>query len=455
MICTPHRVIIQINGRQWRTTCEPYSQTTRCRTEIKATKVTEVNGRFVSRTGWVFNNLTYKESPRSLWKGNPLAKEGVWTSASGHNWLTECDTPVTGRNGCRSYIEARQIVAYQRGGQWNYRWTTRWVLNNIVRFTANRPTPPAPTRTPTPEPVPTPRPTMTPSVDDIDPSNIVDENLRSCVMAETGTQPGEMITREAAAAIKRLKCQDQGINTVAGMPALPNLKILNLTDNALASPGSLQGLASSSSIAELELAGNGIASLQELPVLPKPIVLGLQRNNIAALDEMPMLPTLEKLQLSKNRITSTRGLPELPNLTVLQIRDNKLTSLQGLTSLPNLEALLLEDNEIVSFEGLPALPMLTRVEISNNEISSFKGLPASAELKRIEISNNEIASLDGLPEPSTLPGLESLALNNNAITVVSPLSSWTQLRYLELRDNPITDAEALQPLRDAGCVTYL
>ena len=33
-----------VNGREWRTTCEKYSQTKRCRTQIKATQVSEVNG---------------------------------------------------------------------------------------------------------------------------------------------------------------------------------------------------------------------------------------------------------------------------------------------------------------------------------------------------------------------------------------------------------------------------
>ena len=35
-----------VNGRTWRTTCEPYSTTRRCRTEIKATTVSYTSGRF-------------------------------------------------------------------------------------------------------------------------------------------------------------------------------------------------------------------------------------------------------------------------------------------------------------------------------------------------------------------------------------------------------------------------
>src|SRR5690606_31737254 len=104
-----------VNGREWRTSCEPYSQTKRCRTEIKATVVSHTGGKFVQTTGWAFNNLTYAASPRMLWEGNPLGGNGVvggkveFTGTDGRTWRTECDTAATGRFGCRSYIQASVI----------------------------------------------------------------------------------------------------------------------------------------------------------------------------------------------------------------------------------------------------------------------------------------------------------------------------------------------------------
>lgn len=121
-----------INGREWRTWCEPYSQTARCRTELK------VAGK------WTFNNLTYLPSARSLWVNNPLATPGEHVVQDRH-WYTECETPRTGRNGCRSYIWMKD----------------KYVFNNLVRFgvtPANLeelyvyrpPAGPGPTPTPTP-----------------------------------------------------------------------------------------------------------------------------------------------------------------------------------------------------------------------------------------------------------------------------------------------------------------
>lgn len=119
-----------ISGRQWHTTCSKYSSTvTRCNTDIKATQVKLIKGRYVSTFGWVFNNLTYKAVPRSHWSNNNLGKNAAWTE-KGRRWYTECDNLQTGYNGCRSYIWATHVVAKGSG----YQQIQGWVFNNMVRF---------------------------------------------------------------------------------------------------------------------------------------------------------------------------------------------------------------------------------------------------------------------------------------------------------------------------------
>lgn len=119
-----------VNGRQWRTRCEPYSATARCFTDIWGTTIKRDGDRYVRTDGWVFNSLTYRWSPRPLWKNNPLgyANDG-WTNA-GRAWRTECDTAVTGRGACRSFVMAT-VVSWTGSG---YRQETRWVFNNMVLF---------------------------------------------------------------------------------------------------------------------------------------------------------------------------------------------------------------------------------------------------------------------------------------------------------------------------------
>lgn len=130
-----------LNDRLWRTECEPYSSTViRCRTEIWATVVTLSGGRYTRTTDWAFNNLTYLPSPEGPWAGNPLATTGEWTAADGRRWRTECRTPATGGDACRSYAQARVAKATATSSGWVYSVETQWVFNNIVLFAnASRP----------------------------------------------------------------------------------------------------------------------------------------------------------------------------------------------------------------------------------------------------------------------------------------------------------------------------
>ena len=125
-------------GRLWNTACEMYSSViVRCRTEIWATQVVFVGGRFRSVTGWHFNNLAYLPQPRASWAANPLAGRGVdggsieWSSA-GRRWRTECNTAQTGRGGCRSYIWTTYIA--REGSRYVRR--SGWVFNNLVMFSS-------------------------------------------------------------------------------------------------------------------------------------------------------------------------------------------------------------------------------------------------------------------------------------------------------------------------------
>ncbi|MEO7587193.1 MAG: hypothetical protein ABIS84_04115, partial [Arachnia sp.] len=101
-----------------------------------ATQVRHDNGRYVQENGWYFNNLTYLPNMRrEQWAGNPLGFDGAWTSSDGRKWRTECDTPQTGRKGCRSSLWTRTVVAQTRpAGGYTYSMEWRWVFNNIVRF---------------------------------------------------------------------------------------------------------------------------------------------------------------------------------------------------------------------------------------------------------------------------------------------------------------------------------
>ena len=120
-----------VNGREWRTDCGEYSSTVwRCRTDILATTVVRDGDGYAQRLGYVFNNLTYLASPRQNWSGNPLAENREWSDRAGRFWRTECDTAVTGGNGCRTWTRATLV----RKVGTRFVQETRMVFNNIVMF---------------------------------------------------------------------------------------------------------------------------------------------------------------------------------------------------------------------------------------------------------------------------------------------------------------------------------
>ncbi|MBB1510606.1 hypothetical protein [Tessaracoccus sp. MC1756] len=122
-----------VNGREWFTRCEPYSQTTRCRTDIWAHQVKLVDNKPQWVGGWAFNNLTYLPMDRATWGGNPLANTGAWTSPDGRRWSTECGTATTGRNACRSFIWTKVWEPVSKGSA-TFHQVDQWVFNNLVRF---------------------------------------------------------------------------------------------------------------------------------------------------------------------------------------------------------------------------------------------------------------------------------------------------------------------------------
>lgn len=129
-------------GRLWNTTCEKYSSNVvRCRTNIWATQVFFQGGRYVKKTGWTFNNLSYLPSPRASWAGNNLGRSNNRWVSGGKTWRTECDTATTGQGGCRSYVWTKQVQAKKTGSTWSYSNVEGWVFNNLVLFSSSTVTP--------------------------------------------------------------------------------------------------------------------------------------------------------------------------------------------------------------------------------------------------------------------------------------------------------------------------
>lgn len=398
-----------VNGRQWRTTCEGYSRVERCTALIFATQVEEDGaGRFVVTTDWVFNNLTYTQAPRPLWYGNPLGdvRDGTavagggmskrWVDADGRRWRTDCDTLVTGRNGCRTYVTANVVQPYTTStGATGYRRVTVEVFNNMVRLGG------------------------------VLLSSIKDAALRACVR-ENVTLRGEVIPAEEVLALRYLNCSKRGISTLAGLPSFPNLRELYLDDNL-------------------------ITSLWGVPQLPSLTWLGLRGNQVDSVAGLPTLVSLTELDLSRNRLTTLTGWPKLPNLLKLDLTGNRLRNLLGLGGgqLARLVQLELAGNTLTSVNDLPSLPSLTRLYLNDNRLASFDAAPVNAPaLERLWLQRQ--ADADARPTLASFGSLrvwtqlEYLYVADNRVEDLAPLTElqaagcWIDV----LENNPISTGGA-------------
>jgi Leucine-rich repeat (LRR) protein len=111
------------------------------------------------------------------------------------------------------------------------------------------------------------------------------------------------IKREEALLCTALNLHNNEIDSLEGLPKMPDLTDINLSSNNLVSC-SFQELSYSSSLKTLNIASNLIESLHGFLFLPNLLVLDLSYNDLTSLKGFEhSLPNLTNLNITKNKIT--------------------------------------------------------------------------------------------------------------------------------------------------------
>lgn len=382
-----------INGREWFTKCEPYSQTTRCRTEIKATVVgyDSAKKQYFQRYGWAFNNLTYLESDWAMWKGNPLAAPGGWTAPDGRNWSTECNTAQTGRNGCRSYAQV-YVTSYNRATN-QYSVNHQWVFNNITRFTPG---------------------TMPADLgSDV---TMPDAALRACISEELGGAP---ITSTSLGGLRFLQC------TAADLTGLEHA--VNLSNVWLSGTYTdLTPIAKLPKLEQLHLLGTKVSNLA--PLASAPVLRDVSLRNTAVTDFSPLagVRTLERIHLTSPTLTSLGSKLGGPNVTVVEVEESpRLTDVSALSSMTGLTTIHLQGTGALNLPSLKALTALDELDMAGSKVTSLAALAGHPSLREINI--------DATP-----------------VTDVAPLATMPKLAVIMAHDTAVTNWTVLKPKFDAG-----
>lgn len=248
-----------------------------------------------------------------------------------------------------------------------------------------------------------------------------------------------------------------------GLRRLPNLRFLNLSNNAL-KMDRLDVIMEISSLVDLRLANNQLEGLFPSSVsrLSKLEALDLRSNALTALpEELGELKCLKSLDVGENRLTSlpfealsklpltTLNAPKnniggtlippsvdgLPTLQSLNITQNAVETFAGndTLALPNLHSLLISVNRIKQFPNVSSWQSLLIFSAEDNKLSELPG--GFVELKLLKSANftgNDITRLDD--KIGLMDSLSSLFIANNPLRERKLLSMDTAAIKLDMRN---------------------
>ncbi|KAG9339724.1 hypothetical protein JZ751_023371 [Albula glossodonta] len=250
---------------------------------------------------------------------------------------------------------------------------------------------------------------------------------------------------------------------------LPGLQELYLNHNRLQdiSPGAFKGL---DNLLRLHLNSNRLVAIDQrwFQSVPRLEVLMIGGNPVDAIQDLNFEPlgALRSLVLAGMglRQLSERSLEGLSSLESVSFYGNRLTKVpkEALRKVPGLKFLDLNKNPIQLLERGDFRDMLHLKELGLNNMDELVSIERLAvenlpELTKLEITNNPRLSYIHPQAFQSLPSMESLMLNSNALSALhrETIGSLPSLQEISLHTNPIrcdclarwVGAEADRPVR--------
>ena len=251
--------------------------------------------------------------------------------------------------------------------------------------------------------------------------DIPDPNLRRVLRLALQINVGEEISEDALARLVSLNASDKGITDLNGLGHCTNLTVLDLSFNQLTD---LNGLVNAN--------------------LPSLVILHLASNQLANLEGLidANFPSLKALDLNNNHLANLNELANFTNLTFLQLESNQISDISALVKNEDISGTIILKNNPLSDIALSIhIPALAKRKIKIEYDMPVVDIPDPNLLRVLELAL-QINAGEKITK-DVLARLTSLNVSDKGITNLNGLAHCTNLTYLNLDHNLMTDLNGL------------
>lgn len=250
--------------------------------------------------------------------------------------------------------------------------------------------------------------------------------------------------------LRKLSLVGCSLSSLAGLEALTELEVLDVSDNDLTSLSPISGLPS---LAELYAAGNALTDCSDLSELTGLVYLDLSSNQLEDLSALTGMKRLRTLYVQRNTISDLAPLSGLTELTTLDVANNQVEALNELYALKKLTMLYVDGNCLTNshlsalLEEIPDCALDVEVLTDIPTVVKIGGESYSTSLNNLYLDNAGLQDGD-LENLKYMVNLTSLVLSNNNLTDLTQVSRLYGLTSLDISHNNISDLTPILGLRN-------
>lgn len=225
-----------------------------------------------------------------------------------------------------------------------------------------------------------------------------DEALRAAVLRSTGAT---VLTRGALRQLDTLRDPGSGISDLAGLEFATVLRLVDLSQNPVASIEPLRGL-------------NEIRQLN------------ISSTQVSDLSPVASMPQLNYLQLNRTPVTSIEPLRNTPLLWRIELVGTQVSRLDAVAGLQKLVAIYLADTPVSDLAPLAGLPVLEGISAPRTDVRDLTALAGMNTLHIINVNGARVADLSMI---GTWTGLQQAGFANQRVTGAQVTMSKTEQSY--------------------------